>query len=85
MEQLVPIEDVAKHFNVSLSTARKWVRDGAVPSGTYVKIGKTQRFDLERVSQALMSYKSHFEPTESVKEELSEGFDPTSFDPDVDV
>jgi hypothetical protein len=32
-----------------------------------------------------MAYKSHFEPTESVKEELSEGFDPTSFDPDVDV
>ena len=31
MEQLVPIEDVAKHFSVSLSTTRKWVRDGVIP------------------------------------------------------
>ena len=29
MEQLVPIEDVAKHFGVSLSTTRKWVRMGS--------------------------------------------------------
>ena len=84
MEQLVPIEDVAKHFNVSLSTARKWVRDGAVPSGTYVKIGKTQRFDLEKVSQALMSYKK-LEPTDDLKQELSEAFDPTAYDPDADL
>ena len=55
MEQLVPIEDVAKHFNVSLSTTRKWVRDGVIPEDTYVKVGKTHRFALAKVSEALMS------------------------------
>ena len=54
MEQLVPIEDVAKYFSVSLSTTRKWVRDGVIPSDTYVKVGKTQRFALAKVSEALM-------------------------------
>ena len=55
-----------------------------MPSGTYVKIGKTQRFDLEKVSQALMSYKK-LEPTDDLKEELSEAFDPTAYDPDADL
>tara|TARA_R110000787_G_scaffold123437_2_gene234444 strand:+ start:638 stop:874 length:237 start_codon:yes stop_codon:yes gene_type:complete len=55
MEQLVPIEDVAKHFNVSLSTTRKWVRDGVIPEDTYVKVGKTHRFALAKVSEALMA------------------------------
>ena len=55
MEQLVPIEYVAKHFNVSLSTTRKWVRDGVIPEDTYVKVGKTHRFALAKVSEALMS------------------------------
>tara|TARA_Y100001951_G_C11222127_1_gene229422 strand:+ start:560 stop:784 length:225 start_codon:yes stop_codon:yes gene_type:complete len=54
MEPLVPIEDVAKHFRVSLSTARKWVKDGIIPENMYVKIGKTHRFALSEVSRALM-------------------------------
>ena len=52
MEQLVPIEDVAKHFGVSLSTTRKWVRDGVIPSNTYIKRGKTQRFALASIAEA---------------------------------
>ena len=57
MNTLVPIEDVAKHFSVSLSTVRKWARDGVIPENMYVKIGHTQRFDLDRVADALMRYK----------------------------
>ena len=57
MNTLVPIEDVAKHFSVSFSTVRKWARDGVIPENMYVKIGHTQRFDLDRVADALMRYK----------------------------
>ena len=57
MNTLVPIEDVAKHFSVSLSTVRKWARDGVIPENMFVKIGHTQRFDLDRVADALMRYK----------------------------
>ncbi len=56
MNTLVPIEDVARHFSVSLSTVRKWVRDGVIPENMYVKIGHTQRFALDRVADALMRY-----------------------------
>jgi len=79
MEQLVPIEDVAKHFGVSLSTTRKWVRDGVIPENTYIKIGHTQRFALASIAEALLKG--------SADEETSteEGFNPTDFDPDEDV
>ena len=82
MEQLVPIEDVAKHFGVSLSTTRKWVRDGVIPSNTYIKVGKTQRFALASIAEALLKG----DATEEATEEVDVGdFDPTAFDPDADV
>ena len=52
--EFVSIEDVAKHFTVSVSTARSWVRQGELPKNTYVKIGKTYRFKLDAVVQALL-------------------------------
>ena len=64
MEQLVPIEDVAKYFSVSLSTTRKWVRGGVIPSDTYVKVGKTQRFALAKVSEALMVGVTNAQPVQ---------------------
>lgn len=86
MEQLVPIEDVAQHFNVSISTARKWVRDGVIPEGIYVKVGKTQRFSLPDVSKALMSYKSGEQPQQEPTAAVgNDTFDPSAFDPDADV
>ena len=62
--QLVPIEDVANHFKVSLSTTRKWVRDGDIPENLYVKIGKTYRFDLAGISKALLARSSTTSTTE---------------------
>ena len=40
-EPFVPIEDVAKHFSVSISTVRAWVRQKHIPEDAYFKIGKT--------------------------------------------
>lgn len=52
-EPFVPIEDVAKHFAVSISTIRAWLRQGHIPKHTYVKIGNTYRFKLPAVDEAL--------------------------------
>ena len=49
----VPIEDVSKHFSVSVSTIRGWVRKGHIPKNTYIKVGNTYRFSIADVSSAL--------------------------------
>lgn len=49
-EPFVPIEDVSKHFAVSISTVRAWIRQGLVPA---LKIGGVYRFKLSEVEQAL--------------------------------
>lgn len=52
-EPLVPIEDLAKHFTVSISTIRAWLRQGHIPKHTYIKLGNTYRFQLSKVVEAL--------------------------------
>ena len=44
MAAFVPIENVAKHFAVSISTVRAWIRTDKIPSDTYIKVGSTYRF-----------------------------------------
>jgi excisionase family DNA binding protein len=53
MTPLVTIEDLAKHLNVSVSTARSWVRQGHIPKDSYIKIGNTYRFELDKVVAGL--------------------------------
>lgn len=48
------IRDLAEHFNISVSTARKWVRTGVIPEDTYFKAHGTYRFDLDRVDRAML-------------------------------
>lgn len=52
-EPFVPIEDLAKHFSVSISTIRAWVRQGLIPMDTYIKVGNTYRFSVSKVVNAL--------------------------------
>jgi excisionase family DNA binding protein len=54
-EPFVPIEELAKHFTVSVSTVRAWVRQGYIPKDTYLKIGNTYRFNVSKVVEALSS------------------------------
>ena len=49
-EAYVPIEDVAKHFAVSVSTVRAWLRQNLIPS---LKVGGVYRFKLGEVDLAL--------------------------------
>jgi hypothetical protein len=67
-EPLVPIEDLAKKFTVSISTVRAWVREGHIPDYTYIKIGSTYRYDVAKVMDALMLPKPETAPeTEPAK------------------
>jgi len=49
-EPFVPLESVAKHFAVSISTVRMWIRQSIVPS---LKVGGVYRFKLSEVEHAL--------------------------------
>lgn len=52
----VPIEECAKHFAVSVSTIRSWIRQRFIPKDTYLKVGLTYRFDLSAIIAALSAH-----------------------------
>ena len=80
-EVFVPIEKVAKHFSVSLSTIRAWVRQDKIPPNTYVKVGTTYRFNLVDVEGALVGAPKKDGPLD---EELGE-FEQLELDLDDDA
>lgn len=49
-EPYVGIKDVAKHFAVSVTTVRAWIRDNLIPAP---KMGGQYRFKLSAVEAAL--------------------------------
>tara|TARA_R110000824_G_scaffold47475_1_gene135169 strand:+ start:2612 stop:2863 length:252 start_codon:yes stop_codon:yes gene_type:complete len=81
-EPFVPIEDVAKHFAVSISTIRAWLRQGHIPKDTYVKLGNTYRFKLPAVEAALTNKAKEEEGAHNVPIETQLEFD---LDADRDV
>jgi excisionase family DNA binding protein len=52
-ENYVTITDLAKFFNVSVSTVRSWIRTGVLTSNDYLKVGNTYRFKMADVDAAL--------------------------------
>lgn len=78
LEPMVPIETVARHFTVSVSTIRAWLRAGHIPADTYVKIGNTYRFQISGIVAALsgrpkddVKYVEPVEPDAPVQLELN--------------
>jgi len=53
-ETFVPMEELAEHFAVSVSTIRNWIRKGHIPPHAFVKAGPTYRFRISDVTEALM-------------------------------
>ena len=53
----VTIEDLAKHFKVSISTLRSWIRQEHIPKDTYIQLGSTYRFRVGDVANALTKIK----------------------------
>lgn len=65
-EPFVPIEDLAKHLTVSVSTVRAWVRQGLIPEDTYIKVSNTYRFCVSKVVNALTKQPKNEQDTEPV-------------------
>lgn len=65
---LVPIEEVAKHFRVSVSTVRVWMRVGYIPRSSYLKIGSTYRFSIKKI----VDYLNEIQTDENKKEQGDE-------------
>ena len=49
----VPIDDLAKHLCVKVSTIRTWVQKRLIPDTTYIKVGSTYRFNIPAVVAGL--------------------------------
>lgn len=56
-EAYVPIEELAKHFSVSVSTIRSWIRQDYIPKDSFLKLGHTYRFKISEVETALIESK----------------------------
>ena len=52
-QEYVKIGDVADEYSVSISTVRKWLREDKIPRHTYIKAGRTYRFNLAALTEAL--------------------------------
>jgi transposase len=86
-EPYVPIEDLAKHFTVSISTVRAWVRQGLIAKETYVKVGTTYRFNISKVVESLTAAPKDepekTEPTEEADAPVQLELDFTNPDKDI--
>jgi excisionase family DNA binding protein len=87
-EAFVPIDGVAKHFSVSISTVRAWIRQDIIPS---LKLGGVYRFKLSEVEQALRSICGGALPKENYDGSITVEQDPNdpqmalNFNPDHDI
>jgi excisionase family DNA binding protein len=87
-ESFVPIEDVAKHFAVSVSTVRAWIRQDLIPS---LKIGGVYRFKISEVEVAIRKLTGGQAIQEEVDGSLKVAVDPKdtqlalNFNPDDDI
>jgi len=54
LEPFVPIEVLAKHFAVSISTVRAWIRQGYISRDSYINVGTTYRFLISKAQESVM-------------------------------
>lgn len=87
-EAFVPIEDIAKHFSVSVSTVRSWIRQNLIPA---LKLGGVYRFKISEVEQALRKLSGGQLVKEEADGSLTVQADPSdtqmvlNFNPDEDI
>ena len=74
LDNYVPVEDVADHLSVKVSTIRQWVSKGFIPKTTYIKVGYTYRFSIPAVVEALKQEEID-EESDQITEQLELPFD----------
>lgn len=72
-ESYVSLEDLAKHFAVSQSTVRGWIRSNTIP---HLKVGGVYRFKISKVEEALRSVVEATEAMNKDDRQLTINFDP---------
>lgn len=78
-EKYITIEDVAKHYSVSVSTVRVWMRNDIIPT---LKVANVYRFKLSAVDAALKAYSENKDKQEQQKDPRQLELD---FNPDKDL
>lgn len=87
-QAFVPIEDVAKHFAVSVSTVRSWIRQDLIPA---LKLGGVYRFKISEVEEALRKLsggqlvKEEADGSLVVKADPNDAQMALNFNPDEDI
>ena len=51
----VTTAELAAHFNVSNATIMGMVKSGEIPAGTFMRLGRVFRYDLEKIEQGLLT------------------------------
>ena len=76
----VPIEKVAEHFAVSVSTVRTWIRNEDIPA---LKLGGIYRFKLSEVEAKLRNTEVSVPQEVAVKEPVELEFNLNNPDKDI--
>lgn len=71
----VTTAELATHFNVSNATIMAMLKSGEIPAGTYARMGRVFRFDLEKVEQALLTRSVAVDEAEAPDEPVQYEFD----------
>jgi excisionase family DNA binding protein len=79
-DSYVPIEDLAQHLSVKVSTIRSWVHNGFISPTAYIKVGNTYRFNITDVVESLKTQKPQIDPVPvegQIHEQMELNFDDT--------
>lgn len=57
-QPLVTVAQAAEHFQVSLSTFHKWLKEGKIPDTAQIRVGKVRRFRISELEAALAASNS---------------------------
>ena len=52
-QEYLTLNEVSEHLRISVSTLRKWLAKGHIPSDTYIHVEDTYRFNLSKLVDAL--------------------------------
>jgi len=74
-EGYVPIEELAAHLSLSVHGIRRWVNIGHIPADTYIRVGRTYRFCIPQVVEALKANPQQEEAPEQLELDLENNTD----------
>jgi excisionase family DNA binding protein len=75
MTKYVTTAELATHFNVSNATIMAMMKSGEIPAGTFMRLGRVFRFDLEKIEHALLTRGGAVEEAETPDEPVQYEFD----------